>query len=469
MTRIFPSIRFLFLLGFVSYFFGCKNSEKELPRIEIETYSQSELTYPSKEVKIADATKGVFLQNFFRPWKLSPIMLMTSLDSLPGKELSYLQNYLNDDEWYGENKKPHKKFLREEIVKNVTIESFPNFLKKGIVIAHTNLRRIPSNRPGFDTYSKAGEGFPFDYFQETNLWANTPLQLLHISNDGQWCYVVSPYYKGWVAMHDLAVVSKEFIDQWQTGNYAMPLSDQVGLRNSTSNYALSAKMGMVLPFEEADNPEDVLVLYANSDEIQNAKILKAEVPKNKIALNDFAFEPTNLEHLVSNLIGRPYGWGGNLENRDCSSMIRDMMATYKIWLPRDSKDQIEIGQQYELTGSSEEKMKIIKDKGIPFRTILRKKGHNMLYVGDSADGEPLIFHAIWGLKTLYHSAELAGYIKQYPIEGVHQDEDNTLKGRHIIGEAVITSVNVGSENKGVTVSLLEEIYAMTNFLEQTAN
>jgi len=123
------------------------------------------------------------------------------------------------NEWYGENKKPHKRFLREAIVNNVAMNTFPNFLKKGIVIAHTNLRRLPTNRPGFDVYSKAGEGYPFDYFQETNLWANTPLQLLHLSNDKQWCYVISPYY----------------------------------------------------------------------------------------------------------IEGRPYGWGGNLENRDCSSLIRDFL------------------------------------------------------------------------------------------------------------------------------------------------
>lgn len=455
----------LILLGIFVGIFCCKPVSKENLTIRVETYSTEHLEYPKKEVTIPDSTCNAFIKNFFFPWTSEPKELLSSLDAFPGKELSYLDNYLNDDEWYGENKKPHKKAQREEVVNNVATEGFPNFLHKGIVIAHTNLRRIPSYRPGFDTYSKAGEGYPFDYFQETNLWANTPLQLLHITNDKQWCYVISPYYKGWVAMHDLAVVSKDFMEEWKTGNYAMPLSDKILLANLESNYALNAKMGMVLPFEEATNSEIILAFYANADEDQNAKILKAEVPKNSVALNDFEFEPTNLKHLVSNLIGRPYGWGGNLENRDCSSLIRDMMSTYKIWLPRDSKDQIEIGRRYELTGNEEEKMKMIKDKGIPFRTILRKKGHNMLYVGNAPNGDPLIFHAIWGLKTTYSNRELTEFLTDYPIEGIHAEENGNLRGRHIIGEAVITSVNAGSENDGVTVSLLEEIYAMTNFLE----
>ncbi|MEO0571134.1 MAG: SH3 domain-containing protein [Bacteroidota bacterium] len=463
--RILSTPIWSLFLVIICCFPGCGDSGKEVPKIKIKTYSQRELDYPAKEVKISDMTREIFIKNFFVPWDVSPEQLMISIDSFPGKNLSYLQNYLNDDAWYGENKKPHKKFLREEIVNNVAMERFPNFLEKGIVIAHTNLRRIPSNRPGFDTYSKAGEGFPFDYFQETNLWANTPLQLLHLTKDKQWCFVISPYYKGWVAMHDLAVVSEDFRQAWKTGNYAMPVSDKVHLQDSLSNYALNAKMGMVLPFEEIDNPENVLAFYTNADENQHAKILGGEVAKSQVALNDFSFGSAHLEKLVSNLIGRPYGWGGNLENRDCSSMIRDLMATYKIWLPRDSKDQIEIGQKYELVGSVEEKMKVIKEKGIPFRTILRKKGHNMLYVGCSSKGEPLIFHAIWGLKTTYSNKDLGEYIERYPIEGIHYGENGTLNGRYIIGEAVITSVTIGSENDGVTVSLLDEIYAMTTVLE----
>ncbi len=463
-TRNIPWARLTLILVAPLFLLNCNHPKKEVPKIEIETYSTEDLEYPKQEVHIPDSTQKEFITNFFVPWSSKAKELLSTLGTFPGKELAYLTSYQNDNEWYGENKKPHSKEQRDEIVNNINADTFPNFLKKGIVVAHTNLRRIPSNRPGFDTYSKAGEGFPFDYFQETNLWANTPLQLLHLSIDRQWCYVISPYYKGWVTVHDLAVVSEDFMKEWRTGNYAMPLSDNVHLGNPTSNYALNAKMGMVLPFEEINAPQNVLAFYVNADENQNAKILKAEVAKDLVAFDSVAFNEKLLKDLVSNLIGRPYGWGGNLENRDCSSMIRDMMATYKIWLPRDSKDQIEIGQHYELTGNIQEKMQFIKDKGIPFRTILRKKGHNMFYVGNASNGEPLIFHAIWGLKTSYGNEQLADFLKDYPIEGIHQEEDGSLKGRHIIGEAVITSVMAGEGNEGITVPLLEEMYAMTNFL-----
>ena len=146
-------------------------------------------------------------------------------------------------------------------------------------------------------------------------------------------------------------------------------------------------------------------------------------------------------------------------------MIRDLLAAFRIWLPRDSKDQIEVGEQYALAGSPEEKIQVIKEKGVPFLTILRKKGHNMLYVGDAPNGDPLILHAKWGLETSYSNDQLADFLRAYPIEGIHLDADGKLRGRHIIGETVITSVTIGSENTDIPVSLIEEVYAMTNLLE----
>ncbi len=454
-------IMLFILLGMCS----CRTEGKKEAIVDITTYSYEDIEYPKTAIQIPDSVKNKFGENFFLPWEKSPQELFSSLDMLAGKKISYLEKYLDDDAWYGENKKPHKRVHRQKIVENADVQTFPNFQKTGITISHTDLRRIPTNRPGFDTYSKAGEGYPFDYFQETALWANTPVFIAHISKDKQWCYVISPYYKGWVSMRDIAVVDEDFVQQWSSVGYCFPLSDGVSLTESNSNYAVNAKIGMVLPFEEiSNNPESVLVYYANSDENQNAKILKAEVARSSLAFDDFQFNGPNLKQLVAELAGKPYGWGGNLENRDCSSMIRDLLGTFRIWLPRDSKDQMSIGDKYEFPETTDEKVRLIQEKGIPFLTILRKKGHNMLYVGDAPNGEPLILHAIWGLKTSYTNEQLAHFLDQYPIEGIHQEEDGKLKGRYIIGESVITSVHIGTENSDIPIPLIDEMYTMTNVL-----
>jgi len=455
----------LLLLSLCLFTFSCERKSKGDVVPEIITYSVDDLIYPENAIDIPDSFSVTFKDNYFLPWQASKQALLNSIETFPGKDLAYLNAYLEDDEWYGENKKPHQKWQRQAVVDNIDLSDFPNFNKKGIVISHTDLRRLPTQRPGFDRYSKAGEGFPFDYFQETNLWANTPVYLLHRSRDKQWCYVISPYYKGWVSMHDMAVVDDDFIAQWSTSEFCLPLTDALVLADERSNYAVNAKIGMVLPYEENEaQPDEVVVYYAVSDAYQNANILKASVNKSEVAFDTINFDATSVKGLVTNLLGQPYGWGGNLENRDCSSMIRDMMGTYRIWLPRDSKDQMNVGQNYELTGTAQQKIEIIKDKGTPYFTILRKSGHNMLYVGNDSDGDPLILHAIWGLKPYYTDDQLADYIKTYPVEGLHQDEDGKIRGRYVIGETVITSVKLGSNHDNL-VSIIDQIYAMTNFME----
>ena len=335
-------------------------------------------------------------------------------------------------------------------------------MQKGVVIHHTDLRRVPTLRPGFDSFNKAGEGYPFDYFQETGLWANTPLQLLHLSQDKQWCYVISPIYKGWVQMKDIGIADQSFISNWMTGNYALPLSDQLLLSSSTTFHALQAKIGMLLPYRVIEgNTVELEVLYPTTDQHKMAQTLKTVVPKSELALDNFQFDRASLKPLVDELLANPYGWGGYLENRDCSSMIRDLLSTYKIWLPRDSGDQMEIGEHIEFPESREEKIALIKEKGIPFLTILRRKGHNMLYVGNDEEGNPLILHAIWGLKSSFSDEGLAEHLNTYPLEGMNKAEDGQIKGRYVIGEAVITSVLLGDIKALGTIPQIDQMYAMT--------
>lgn len=462
------SKRYIFCILVVVIVISCAKKRK-VPQITITTYNAEALKYPGQTIDIPEIQKLRYKEDFFRPWYQDSHKLVQFLEDYPGKKISYLQNYLANDAWYGENKQPHSLKQREHLVANVDTTTFPNFLRKGIAIEHTNLRRLPTFKPGYDVYNKAGEGYPFDYFQETNIWANTPLHLLHLTEDKQWCYTVSPYYKGWIPMNSIAFVDDEFINNWTTPSFAFPIKDDIVLKNDKSTYAINAKIGMPLPFEENLNKNLINAFYTVSDQYKKAHILRASISKSDVAFDNFEFNAINLKGLVIELLDKPYGWGGQLENRDCSSMIRDMLSTYQVWLPRDSKDQLNVGEHFDLEGTREDKIKFIKENGIPFLTILRKKGHNMLYVGDDENGIPLIFHAIWGLKSFYTDAVLSEYIDQYPIEGLHQDENGHIRSRFIIGKSVITSVEAGSEYAEIVEPIIDEIYAMTNYLETESN
>ena len=73
--------------------------------------------------------------------------------------------------------------------------------------------------------------------------------------------------------------------------------------------------------------------------------------------------------------------------------------------------------------SREEKERTIIVKGVPYLSLLWRKGHIMLYIGHK-NGRVLIFHNMWGVRTR---------------DSLGRD------GRKIVGQAVITTLMPGQE------------------------
>ncbi len=113
--------------------------------------------------------------------------------------------------------------------------------------------------------------------------------------------------------------------------------------------------------------------------------------------------------------------------RDCSSLIRDLFTPFGLWLPRNSREQAEAGRFISLKNlPSAEKEALIIRQGVPWRTLLWTPGHIMLYIGVH-QGQPLIFHNFWSIKT----RDAAGN-----------------KGRVIVGRAAVTTLQPGRELSG---------------------
>jgi hypothetical protein len=114
-----------------------------------------------------------------------------------------------------------------------------------------------------------------------------------------------------------------------------------------------------------------------------------------------------------------------------------MFTPFGIWLPRNSYRQSKIGEVITLDGLSEdEKIKTIKEKAIPFKTLLYRKGHIVLYAGTYND-EIIIFHDTWGIRTMKDGKE----------------------GRIVIGKTIFSTLKLGEEqayydtNSSMTKSL----------------
>ncbi|MFW6054427.1 MAG: SH3 domain-containing protein [Thermodesulfobacteriota bacterium] len=355
--------------------------------------------------------KEDFLRNYFLPWHVqSPIF---SKDDL---------FWPLDPEWeqrlYGENTRPRSETWLASLKASARPELFPLLDARGITLTNTNLRAMPTQKPAFHDFSEPGEGYPFDYFQNSALWANTPVHIVHASRDKQWLLVEAGWIFGWVQARDIGLVDSQFVAAFEQNEMAAFIKDRVPVIDAGGIFRFSGRIGGLLPVIDRQN-DTALVLIAAADDKQRAVVRQARLAPGDWARFPLALTKGNLARLADVFLGQDYGWGGLYANRDCSALLRDLFTPFAIWLPRNSAQQAEQGRVISLEGLSPgAKKRLILEKGVPFLTLIRKPGHIMLYIGSSQE-RPLVMHSMWGLKT----------------RDFFQGEE-----RYVVGRTVITSL-----------------------------
>lgn len=222
--------------------------------------------------------------------------------------------------------------------------------------------------------------------------------------------------------HDVAFVNDSFTQEWKQYPFLVALQDNVPLQTGAGLTISSMRKGVIYPSpNQSQDKNQVLIPTINADGY--AKTLPVFADPALTAL--FPLNPTaeHIATLANTFIGSPYGWGGLYRLRDCSSTLSDLFANFGFWVPRNSLQQTQIGEKIDLTGKTpREKIKIIRDQGVPFFTIVHFPGHVALYVGERK-GEPYIFQEMWGI----HTSKL-----------LSSDE-----GRAVVGQTAITPMNLG--------------------------
>ncbi|PKN71273.1 MAG: hypothetical protein CVU54_02305 [Deltaproteobacteria bacterium HGW-Deltaproteobacteria-12] len=326
---------------------------------------------------------------------------------------------------FGENKRKHTREWYEKLLQNAALEDYPNARYPAITVRNTSLRSLPTLRPHFSSPDGDSDGWPFDNLQRSAVAGNTPIFVCHLSADKTWALVETCFTFGWMPVSDFGRVDGLFMQKWEAGRYAVITRDQTPIFYNNGQFGLKSSLGYMFPLIR-ETPDKMEIFVAAMSIFSDYAVMK----KGYVAREAAAVKPLRLTSLsavkiANEMIGEPYGWGGLYGNRDCSSMTRDFFAVFGIWLPRHSEDQVkEAGRYINLSGiPPEQKEKIILEKGIPYLTLLWRKGHVMLYIGGQ-NGQALIFHNIWGIRT----KDLRGQ-----------------EGRKIIGQAVITTLRPGRE------------------------
>ncbi|MCK9391980.1 MAG: SH3 domain-containing protein [Syntrophales bacterium] len=407
---------------------GC-NSNPDIIR-DIREFSQDHFSYvdkaqcerPLASVAWQKKMDEQYRTNFFKPWHQAASRFTQS-------DVEQAWVMFKNDVQDGKKSSRRRRAWIGKMAANAGLLSYPNASVKAITTGVAHLRHLPAAKAVYFRKALTGETrSPFDKLQVSSIAPGTPVYISHVSRDKAWAIAETGYALGWMPLNELAVVTPEFINRWEQGPHVAVVRDKTPIYDQDKGFLFRASLGSMFP-KTVEDEDTVEILVPVRSEQGRAEMCKVTLLKETAMTRPIALTPCRLASLANEMIREPYGWGGLRNNRDCSAMIRDLFAPFGIWLPRHSADQASEGGLYvDLSNLSvTEKKKLILARGVSYLTLLWLKGHIMLYIG-SRNGEPLVFHNFWGVKTMSERGQ---------------------QGKKIVGHAAITTLYPGREFNGM--------------------
>ena len=332
-----------------------------------------------------------FNRKYFRPWTMKSM-------GEPHDEMTWPFRSVSRSKIYDSHNRVIPSSVYKKWIRNANFGRLDSVHQYGITVRHTDLRALPTLRPYYRDPKRVGEGFPFDYNQNSSYHINTPLYISHYSLDGKWAFVHGPTAYGWVRRDHIALVDRSFVKKFKNGRYGVVIRDNLKLYKE-KKYITIVKLGSIFPESKANTKKIKNYLFAVRGKGGKALIQAVQVgKKGLIAKKPIPMTPKNAAMIARQFYNEPYGWGGLLQTRDCSSFTKDYFAPFGIFLRRNSSKQAGDGYYCTIRGiPKEKKKKTIVAKAKPFRSMLYVPGHIVLYLGQYK-GEPVIMHTYWGAR-----------------------------------------------------------------------
>jgi cell wall-associated NlpC family hydrolase len=330
----------------------------------------------------------IFNQKYFKPWRLKRV-------DIPKKDFGWEVRFVTKNKIYTEYGKRISPATCKHWINNANYAQKDSKRYWAITTERTNVRALPTHRAFYLDPKRTGEGFPFNYNQNSALHINVPLYVSHFSKDQKWAFVRASYAFGWVKVKDIALVDKKFIETFKNGRYAMTIKDDLRLYDEKGKAISFVKLGTLFPISK----DGKHYLAAKRGERGKAVIEYVSVSNQKlIARKPLPFTAQNVAKVAREFYAEPYGWGGGYGCRDCSATTRDFLGVFGIFLRRNSSKQAKDGHSVYIKGIPKraKKKKIIQEAE-PFRSLLYVPGHIVLYLGEYK-GEPVIMHTYLGIR-----------------------------------------------------------------------
>ena len=120
----------------------------------------------------------LFNEKYFMPWELKK-------SDIPEQDFGWEIRFITKKPIYQENGKVIPPSVYQKWIHNANMSKLDSKRYKAITIRHTDVKALPTSTAFYRDPSKTGEGFPFDYNQNSAYHINVPLYVSHFSRDNR--------------------------------------------------------------------------------------------------------------------------------------------------------------------------------------------------------------------------------------------------------------------------------------------
>lgn len=221
-----------------------------------------------------------------------------------------------------------------------------------------------------------------DRLQGTAIDPAQPVVVLADSKDGNFSYVESSDYQGWIDRDKLAFTDNNtWLSYAKPADFAVVTDHKKTIADADGRQALY-QMGAVIPCIMDHNGRIALKLPVRT---ADGTLAIHNTPAQFDRTLHIGYLPYSTNTVIQQaflFMGDVYGWGGLEDSVDCSAFVQDVYRSMGIHIPRDA-DQQELA------------MPVQTDDPAKARSgaLIFKPGHVMLYLGLDPNGNPMVIHA----------------------------------------------------------------------------
>ena len=201
---------------------------------------------------------------------------------------------------YSENLQLHDQEFFDEMKDNSNFENYLKLNKRALTLKEVNVRAFPTERPLLRDPQRAGEGFPFDYLQNSTIHANKPLLVTHYSKDGEWVHTFSSFLYGWVKVNEIAFLEKKHTDLWQKAEQVLVTKENEPVYSLKGEFLFKSKIGMMFALID-ENEVEYTVLTVSTYKNAQPLFLKSKISKRNAHKGILSLSTKNVDLIVDEL------------------------------------------------------------------------------------------------------------------------------------------------------------------------